>query len=362
MSNRFFAVALAVLISGWASASPFPATDVAVTPPVSHTTFRPAGVRPDVSVAGFETVGGTPTRYYVLGKSNVTSPRLVVFVPGSGCDGAFTAGTDGRAKAGPEAFALKYADQATVVALEPPGVPRQFAAPVHGLSEGCPATFLQQSDFSHLIASYKTAVDDVIASANRPIDAIMFVGVSDGAVTAAALAGEYQQTSHIVLVSGFGSDQVTGQMDDLVGSVLNAPKDAAARAAVATYASRLISIRARPSETAIWQGQSETHWASTFGKASSAEVAGLAPRVKTLLVQGGADTSWPVANFRRGLAELLVAGRSAWIQYIPCADHNLICPNDGGAPKNLAGVVDAAMQWFVKGEPSASWDRLPPSR
>lgn len=325
----------------------------------SRVSFRPVGVPPDVAVAGFEVNGPAAARYYLLGKLEATASRMVIFVPGSGCDGAFALGADGHAKAGPEAFALKYATEAKLVVLEAPGIPRQFAAPEHGLSRGCPTSFLTHSDMDHLLASYRTAVDDALSTSDGRIRVLMFVGVSDGAVTAAALARVYKQTTHITLISGFGSDQVTSQVDDLVGAVLDAPSKSEPRQALASFTSRLNAIREKPAANVSWRGQTEVHWASTAGRASSIEVAALPLAVKTFLVQGGADMSWPAANFRRGLADLLVAGRHTWIRYIPCADHHLICPDEGGAPKNLANAVDSAVGWFIDGRPAPDWELLP---
>jgi pimeloyl-ACP methyl ester carboxylesterase len=315
-------------------------------------------VRPDVAVTGEELACPEGARYYLLGDTVTPVTRMVVFVPGSGCDGAFAMGADGHAKAGPEAFALKYASHAKLVVLEPPGIPRQFSAPEHGLSEGCPSAFIARSDLNHLLESYGVAIEDALSAAGGKVGALMFVGVSDGAVTAAALARKYPQTTHLTLISGFGSDQVTRQMEDLVGAVLQEPGKPDAQEALSKYAKRLKAIRANPTAE-LWQGQPEGHWASTAGRASSNDVAALPPSVQTLLVQGGADMSWPVANFQLGIAELLVAGRSTWVSYIPCADHHLICPGDGDAPKNLAAVIDGAVNWFIGGHPAVTWRKLP---
>lgn len=328
----------------------------------ARTVFHPVGTPPSATITGYELAGPEPTRYYILGPETTQATRMIVFVPGSGCDGAFPMRKDGKMIAGNEVFARHFADKAKLVVLEAPGVLRQFVPPFHGLSEGCPASFLARSDLDHLIASYKQAVDDALAHASPKIDAIMFLGVSDGALTAATLARAYPQTTHLTLISGFGSGQVAGQMEERIGAVLDAPNDKDAGSELATYAAKLESLQAHPASTETWHGQSEAHWASTIHRSPVAEVLALPPRVQMFLAQGGDDGDWPVTNFRHGLADLLTAGRRPWIQYIPCGNHSLSCPDDRGQPRNLGDAVESATRWFVEGAPGETWVHLPGGR
>lgn len=319
-------------------------------------TFKPAGVPSTVSVTGTELLVGNVvrSRYYRFGEGAPGRKPVVVFVPGSGCDGALALGTDGKAHAGPEMFALSHLNEADVYVLEPPGIPRQFAAPVHGSSEGCPQSFLVANRFEDVMAAYGRAFRDITDGRPTPMP-VMVVGTSDGALMAAALAADNTASTHVVLISGFGTPQVTSQLEQRLDDAFSEHVNAKALEGVRQYRDQLEFARMHPQSPVIWQGQPMSRWATSAYISGVDMVRRIPGTVNLLLVQGGRDTQWSPDAFRQGLATLLAAGRGASVRYIPCGDHQLICSGDAPGPGRLKETIEQAMRWMLGGQPDASW-------
>lgn len=349
MKRPAILIAVAVLAAGLATHMPAYAED-------SRQTFRPTGVPATVPVTGTELLVGkvVRSRYYRYGEGEPGQKPLVVFVPGSGCDGALALGNDGKAHAGLEMFALPRLRDVDVYVLEPPGIPRQFAAPEHGLSEGCPQSFLAANRYEDVMDAYARALHDITDGrvAGRPV---MIVGTSDGALMAAALAAGDTATTHLVLISGFGTSQVANQLEERLDQAFSDRVDEKGVASVREYRSKLDVARMHPQSPELWQGQPMSRWASSAHISGVDLVRSLPGSVHLLLVQGGRDTSWSPAAFRQGVATLLATGRGTAIRYVPCGDHQLMCAGEAPGPGHLKETIDQSLRWLVDGEADASW-------
>lgn len=141
--------------------------------------------------------------------SNINNDKdiLVVFVPGSGCDGVYKKNESGKVSGSMEIFALSYIDEIKLMVLEPPGIPRQYSSPEPGVAEGCPIEYFKYSNFDARFKYYLNAINDVKKNMVK-INKIMFIGVSEGVDFAIRLAQDVPETSMITLISGFGIGQV----------------------------------------------------------------------------------------------------------------------------------------------------------
>ncbi|SKB71184.1 hypothetical protein [Luteibacter sp. 22Crub2.1] len=349
MKRYIILTAMAALAGGLATHMPAHADE-------ARQTFRPTGIPATLPVTGTELVDGkvVRSRYYRYGDGEPGQKPIVIFVPGSGCDGALALGRDGKAHAGLEMFALPRLRDVDVYVVEPPGIPRQFAAPEHGLSEGCPAAFLAANRFEDVMAAYGRALHDITDGrvAGRPV---MIVGTSDGALMAAALAAGDTATTHLVLISGFGTSQVADQLRQRVDQAFSDRVDEKGVASVREYRSKLEVAQKHPQSPVLWQGQPMSRWSS------SAQISGvdllrrLPATVHLLLVQGGRDTSWSPDAFRQGVATLLASGRGMAIRYIACGDHQLMCAGEPPGPEHLKETIEQALRWLDDGHADASW-------
>ena len=324
-------------------------------PPDGRIEFQPAGVPGTAFATGVELLRGqgVRARYYRFAKPGGTSKPIVIVVPGSGCDGAVRLGPDGKAMGGAELFALPRLADVDVFALEPPGIPRQFASPHSGGAEGCPEAFLKGNGFLDVITTYQLALKD-ITSHMTPDTPVMIIGSSDGAVMAAALAGG-TNTTHLVLISGFGIAQATSHMTAMLGDAFGTKVSAESIDAVRDYRAHLADARAHPQSGTVWKGQAMSRWSSTAYMSSPDLIRTMPATVNVLVVRGGRDTSWAPEAFRSGLAELLQIGRGMSVKYILCADHQLACAGSAPAPKYLGETIQQALAWFLDGKPDASW-------
>lgn len=319
--------------------------------------FRPDGVPASAEAKGFEgTAKDLSYRYYQLGGSVPASGDIVVFVPGSGCDAALALDPTGHATAGNEIFALPRKKEVGIFALEAPGVARQRPSAHRGLADGCPSAFLAHDNVSGRLAAYEASVDDIIERA-RPLHLhMLIVGVSDGALLAALLSKHYQEVSGVVMISGFGISQSQSQLRSLIQQTVEHPADGAE---LKELLSHMDGTRPSMPSTAVWHGQTYGRWASLARTSGASAVLDLERSVPVVVVQGGADENWPPEGFFDGLTVLASAGRGVFVNYIACADHQLMCKTDAGQPSRLDQVIQEAITWAVTKRAPAHWTILP---
>jgi hypothetical protein len=319
--------------------------------------FRPMGIPASIDVKGVELpYGATTARYYVIKSKDDLSDNLVVFIPGSGCDGAFHLDSHGKAVAGSEVFALPYLDKINIVVLDQPGVPQQYASEHPGLAEGCPESYLKNDNFASILNAYRTELNEFLSRHRPAIKKVLIVSASDGVVFAAGLAKDVKQTTQMTLISGFGTSQALSQIYDAVDldklegdgghSVENGP---------GSVSSKFAQVATDPTSTSRFVGgHPYSRWSTTAQVSSASEVLKIPYSVKLAVVQGGMDTSWSPAAFRMGVAMLMLHRRPFAVEYIPCADHYLICAQDAGRPKRLEDAVHHSIDWFLGSEESPS--------
>ena len=276
---------------------------------------------------------------------------MVIFLPGSGCTGAFPQLRDGSRAMGPEAFALKFSRDIRLVVTENPGIEERFAQEDIA---GCSATFKSMENLQARLESFQAIIADLRDRdwINHPF---MIVAGSEGVALATRFASISRDVSHLFLISGFGIGEPLATVHAALTGWGNwnfissqESRNSAARLQDTLDRWKQVHQNREKINGEMIAGHSERYW-SSIGMASPAEDA-LETRASLYLVQGGRDTSAPSVNFEAGIAYLVAHGRPFVSEYVQCGDHFLMCPDDRGSPDNLQKVVSHGMDWFLTGQ------------
>jgi pimeloyl-ACP methyl ester carboxylesterase len=228
-----------------------------------------------------------------------------------------------------------------VLVVEKPGasVP---ATGETGTAGGCSEEFRRRHSLWEWAACISGAID---AARQRPeVDGrapVRIMGLSEGAITAARLARERPDVSHIAFISGFGCDQ---WRDMLVIARRSAPNPAEALAAVARTEVGLRDIAYNPADpNRFFEGQTYVFW-STFGRACpAADLA--AASADVLVAYGTADEQIDPDGVEAIPAARIAVGKPVTMRRIVGGDHVLNTP--GSAPfANLLGVFAESLDWM----------------
>ena len=230
--------------------------------------------------------------YYVRPAPEPAGAQLLFDVQGSGCHSVFVTDRNGRVRARQQGVLARVAGDATVVAVEKPGV-RFLADPgPTGSAVPCGAAFRRE----HTLERWVEAVGGVLRHelTKRAYDRIGLVGHSEGGIVAAAVARRDHRVTDVAVLSSSGPSQLF----DLLAS---APDRA-------TRVERLRSAIARdPGGLSLELGHPLRRWSSFLATSCLDELIGSTARV--LIVHGRNDEVVPIAAARVLYAELLRHGR-----------------------------------------------------
>ncbi len=310
--------------------------------------FQVLGLKPGLPYKGVEHTlkTGEAFRYYTSDNSNAPRP-LVIFFPGSGCDGAFSRDKDGAATASLEGFITKYLPDTRVLILERRGIPRQYESSNPGAAIDCPAEYAKHDNFDDAATYYYEVLK--LARQRHWMDSgkVMLVGMSEGVLYAAEMARRMPVISKLTLISGF-RDQ---QLFSLVHNSLNSKEPIEPNKTTTLKETRELieqwqAIKKEPhSTTKLFLGHPYSRWSTTAVQSPIKNV--LASKADLFVIQGGKDTQSPSAGFELAISELILFNRHFTMEYIGCGDHHLICEKDKGAPINLNLVMQHSFEWFL---------------
>ncbi|QCP48396.1 hypothetical protein FAZ95_03840 [Trinickia violacea] len=293
---------------------------------------------------------GNRLRYYSSDTSMREKP-LVIFIPGSECNGAFPAFPDGQRSMGSEGFALKFKGKVRLVVVESPGIEDRFARET---ASGCSLEFKKMANMQARLDALRTIIDDLRHRGWINSHPFMIVASSEGVSIASRFAMSTKEVSHLLLISGFGTGQTLatlhaaltgwGNWNFLAEVEPNDPLDRLQ--STLTGWEQVRRSQVKESNVTI-AGHGEAYW-RTIGMASPAENV-LESKTQLYLVQGGLDQSASAVDYEAGIAYLVAHDRPFVTEYIPCGDHFLVCPKDNGEPNNLQKVIERGMEWFLTG-------------
>ena len=288
-----------------------------------------------------DTNNGT-VRYYLAPAPAEPRPLLLV-IQGSGCEPVFQPGPAGmRATASQDVLQEMSNGRFVVMVVDKPGVLSEAAsrATNPGALTGCAETVRANHSLPAWTAALGRAIDAARADPRvDPRAGVRVLGMSEGAVTAARLAAERPDISHVTFISGTGCNQ----WDDMfVVAPRWQPNDPAG--AISYVETQLRSVFANPEDTqADVLGQTSLYW-STFGRACAAEDLAKS-NADVFLAWGTDDPQIDPSGVEAIPAALLAAGRTFHAKRVFAGSHTLDTP--GSEPfANLFTTYEEALAWM----------------
>ncbi|MFL9876434.1 hypothetical protein [Paraburkholderia megapolitana] len=292
---------------------------------------------------------GETLRYYTSDDSSAVKP-LALFIPGSGCNGAFASTSDGHHGGGPEMFALPFSKDVRLVVIDSPGVAGRFARTE---LQDCSLEFKHMETMQARQSALNEVVQDLDSRGWVIKEHFMLVASSEGVPIATRFAAEHPQVSHLLLNSGFGVSQV---YDSLHGALTGwgnwsfsaNPSASSKYVRGQAVLNQWSEIERNSKSVQEIAGHSAAYW-RTIGMDSPADDV-FATEANLYVAQGAKDQSFAPGSFEAGLNELIAHRRPFVAEYFECGDHLLICAADGGEPKNLEGFIHRGITWFLSGK------------
>ncbi len=273
---------------------------------------------------------------YYVSRPKAPAP-LLLMIQGSGCDTIVRTGTGGTYSTFFNLLPFANEGRFTIVAVEKP-----FAGMApggeFGTAKGCSAQF--NADFT--AERWAIALETALAGARELpwVDRrrTLVLGLSEGAVMAAALAARDSKVTDVISIGGSG----TTQLYDFIVSSYRDCADAPACLRDVEGQARAIAAQPESATSFAW-GHPFKRWSSFF----ALDPAGLLLRSKArvYLAFGLEDKNVPPLSQELIAATLLGHGREVTIRRVAGADHMLM---PSGAPD--FGALDremrAALDWF----------------
>jgi len=258
--------------------------------------------------------------HYTLDRPSGASDGLLLLSQGSGC----APGATNVAIATVRAAFPRYA----ALVVEKIGVTPN-AAISHGNTD-CPAEFVQHYTVSQRIEDYRAVLAKLQLDSDPIADRLVLFGGSEGGLAVAMLAAELNPVATIILSSAAGMP-----FGEMVRSTVPAEGHATIDAGFA-------AARANPDSTALFAGSSYRFWADILDvKAVDYMLQTSSP---FLLIQGGLDTSSPLASARLTADAFAAEGRCTLTYWeFPTLDHSMKTP-DGSS--RMAEIARLAARWI----------------
>lgn len=256
--------------------------------------------------------------HFTLDRPEGPSNGLLVLSQGSGCN----PGAANRALAEVRAGFAAY----TALIVEKVGITPD-AAIEDGYTD-CPAEYLERYTVSQRVEDYRVVLDALRSQPGIAQRTVLFGG-SEGGLAMAMLATRIDADAVVLLSSATGTD-----FGEMVRSTVPPEGHAAIDAGFA-------AARANPDSSALFGGHTQRFWADILDHSSLDYM--LETDTPFLLVQGGLDTSAPLAAART-TTEAFSAGGSCHLTYweFPAFDHGM---NDPSGRSHLFSVAALAAAW-----------------
>lgn len=257
--------------------------------------------------------------HYSLDRPAGVAEGVIVIAQGSGC----TPGAQNQALATVRAA---FADYVAVI-VEKVGITPN--APISDGFTDCPTEFAQRYTLTQRMDDYRQVLNQLRREPELPMDNLVLFGGSEGGLAVAGLAATLNPRATVLLSTGGGTT-----FGEMVLSTV--PPEG-----IASVNAGFAAARANPESSEILGGSTYRFWADAV------DVKFVDFMLETsspfLLIQGGLDTSGPVATARL-TADAFAADARCNLTYweFPALDHGMKLP-DGTS--RLAAIADLAAQW-----------------
>lgn len=268
---------------------------------------------------------GSPI-HYTLDKPAKGATGLLVLSQGSGC----ARGADNTNLATVRAA---FPDYVTLI-VEKIGITPDVV--IADPFTACPAAFRDRYTVSQRVSDYRAVLAELDADPAINTGNVVLFGGSEGALAMASLAEQVPVRAAILLSAATGET-----FEDLVLSTLPPEAQDQVRSGFA-------AARANPDSSELYGGSTYRFWADSLDRRPLDHMR--ATTTPFLLIQGGRDTSAPVAASRRTLAAFADEGLCNLTYWeFPALDHGLLDPSGAN---HLAVIAAMAANWAERPIPA----------
>jgi len=264
--------------------------------------------------------------HYTLDRPPAHAGGLILISQGSGC----APGANNASLATVRAAFPNYA----ALIVEKIGIAPDSAI-VDGYAD-CPQEFVTQYTLSQRVDDYRAVLNHLRSQSNMPAADLVLFGGSEGGLAVAMLAAQLQPRATIMLSSSSGT------------TFAETVRRTVPPEGHATIDAGFAAARANPDSDELFAGSTYRFWADILDvKAVDYMLASSSP---ILLIQGGLDTSSPLASARLAADAFAAEGRCTLTYWeFPSLDHGMKMP-DGRS--RMAEIAALAAQWVEAPSPA----------
>lgn len=272
---------------------------------------------------------------------------IVLWIQGSGCQSLFMKSPEGKVGGGLQNLLFKMArDRFRVLCVEKPGVAFLDMPPRPGAAEGATTEFLEEHTLPRWAEANAAALRAAWTLPDVDPTRTLVIGHSEGALTAARVAAELPQVTHVAPLASAGPTQLYS-LAELAAQPQpgDEPGDGDRRREM-VYAQWRELMEDPDSTTEFWMGHPHRRWSSFCRYSSVAEL--LRSRARIYLAHGTADRSSYVGSLDVLRAELAAHGRDVVVERIAGVDHGYV-PADGSQPgaAPFDALFERILDWFL---------------
>jgi pimeloyl-ACP methyl ester carboxylesterase len=295
-------------------------------------------------------LGRTITAYLSRPPKEKNGPLpVVLWIQGSGCQSLFMRSPEGKIGGGLQNLLYKMAaGRFRVLCVEKPGVQFLDSPPRPGGAEGASEGFLMEHTLPRWAEANASALRAVWSLPEIDRKRTLVIGHSEGALTAARVAGELPDVTHVAPLASAGPTQLYS-LAELAAQPRpdDQPGDADKRRE-RVYADWQKVMEDPDSITKFWMGHPHRRW-STFCKHNSVTEL-MRSKAKVYLAQGAVDRASFIGELDVLRAELAVHGRDFVVERMAGADHGFRVAGNGmqGGPHGFDGLFERILTWFLR--------------
>lgn len=277
---------------------------------------------------------------------------VILFIQGSGCQSLFQKQGD-KIGGGIHYLAMLEAkDRARILVVEKPGV-RFLDQPARpGSAIGASDEYLKEHTLPRWAEANAAALRAVLAMPEIDASRSLVMGHSEGGITAARVAAEVPQVTHVATLAGGGPSQL---FDFITLAAKPRPDDKPgdANERIQGVFDQWTEIQKHPdSVEKMWMGHPYRRWSSFMSDSPLAEL--LRSKARVYAAQGTGDTIIPVIAHDALVAELKSRGRDVTSDRVEGADHGFQTPDapKQGPPAGFSALLRRVISWYLDGKPA----------
>ena len=272
---------------------------------------------------------GRTITFYLTRVSDKKLP-LIVLIQGSGAQSIWVKRGDKISGGLQNLTAAAAKGKARVLAVEKPGIDCFYQPGQPGTAEGAPQAFLEEQTLPRWAEANEAAIRAALTLPGTAPGKILVAGHSEGAITAAKIAADMPDVTHVAILSGSGANQ-------LFDMALSMGEDE-------TYKAWAEIQKDPDSTTKFAWGHPYRRWSSFCSTSTLEELE--KSKAHILVAHGTEDKAVPYQSFEVLRAGLTATNRDAHYEIVQGGGHDYAKPNDPPAD-GFRIMFGKLVDWFL---------------